>query len=230
MMSSTASHGQDGVYPRAVDAERRLSAHHGLGRERDADAGRGDHVEVVRAVAHRDRVAQVDSGGGRPLAQRDRLVRAVDDRSERAAREHAARDLEPVGPPQPDAEGVGQRAEDLGEAARDQPELPSAAPDLGEQLGRARREPDPAPDLVERAHGHAREGGHTIAQGGRKVDLAAHRALRHLRDLGPGAGVVGEELDHLVGDERGVDVGDDQAPAAVVVLDVRQRRCPSGPR
>ena len=51
-----------------------------------------------------------------------------------------------------------------------------------------------------------------------EVELAAHRRLGDLGDLGLAAGVRGEHLDHLALDQRGVDVHDDQphAPAQQV--------------
>src|SRR5690606_26637014 len=50
-------------------------------------------------------------------------------------------------------------------------------------------------------------------QAGGEVQLPAHRPLGHRGDLLPGAGVLGEQLDDLGRDERGVDVHDEQADA-----------------
>jgi hypothetical protein len=61
-------------------------------------------------------------------------------------------------------------------------------------------------------------------QGLREVELAAHRPLGDLRDLGAGARAVGEELDHLGGDERRVDVHHDEVPGAVDVGSGHVRR------
>ncbi len=44
----------------------------------------------------------------------------------------------------------------------------------------------------------------------REVELAGHRPLRDGGDLVPASGVLGQQLDHLVGDEGGVDVEDDE--------------------
>ena len=48
----------------------------------------------------------------------------------------------------------------------------------------------------------------------REVELAAHRRLGDRGDLVGPAGVLGEQLDDLVLDERGVDVHDDEPAAA----------------
>ena len=50
-------------------------------------------------------------------------------------------------------------------------------------------------------------------QAGREIDLAAHRGGRHFGHLGFASGVRGQQLDHLIADESGIHIHDDQAAA-----------------
>ena len=75
VVAGDAEQVQDRVEVR--DAERGVGGvpDRGLGVERDAQARRRDHVEVVGPVADRHGLAQRDPGPGREVAQRGRLAR-----------------------------------------------------------------------------------------------------------------------------------------------------------
>ena len=122
---------------------------HGLGVERHAEPSRGDHVQVVRAVAHRDRLGQRDPGLGGEPAQRVRLPRTVDDGAAQPPGQLARGDLELVGGHVVDAELGRQRLDHLDEAAADDAGLVAQAAQRPDQRARARGQPQPGPDLVQ---------------------------------------------------------------------------------
>jgi hypothetical protein len=113
-----------------------------------------------------------------------------------------------------DAERRGQGRDDLAEAARDEAHGPAGRVHGLDELAGARREGDPRAHLVEHTDVQAGQRGHALAQARGEVELAAHRPLGHRGHLLPRARVLGEQLDDLGRDERGVDVGD-QEPDAV---------------
>ena len=113
-----------------------------------------------------------------------------------------------------DVELGGQRRDDLDEPARDQRERePEAAQGAAEGPG-AGREAHGGADVVQHRGGQPGEAGDPFVQARGEVELAAHGPLGDGRDLGGPPGLGGEQLDHLVLDERRVDVHHDEAPAA----------------
>src|SRR5690606_16926339 len=68
----------------------------------------------------------------------------------------------------------------------------------------------PAAHRVEHRHGEPGEGRDAVAEALLEVELAVHRLEGDLGDAIARAGLVREELDHLVLDERGVDVEHDE--------------------
>ena len=79
-----------------VDARRRPPPDDRLGVEGDAQAGAGQHVEVVRAVADRDRLSHRDACLRGEALERRGLAGPVDDRADQLAGEPAVDDLEGV--------------------------------------------------------------------------------------------------------------------------------------
>ena len=81
------------------------------------------------------------------------------------------------------------------------------------ELGRALSGANLGQDLREDPLGDTGQRRHPLAQGGREVQLAAHRSGRDLGDQLVGSGALGDELDDLLLDEGGVHVHDQQAGA-----------------
>ena len=222
VVAGDAEQVQDGV--QVGDAQRGVGrvAHHGLGVERDAEPGGGDHVEVVGAVADRHRLGQRNPGVGGEPAQRLRLPGPVDHRAAQPPGQLPGRDLQLVGRHVADAELGGQRPDHLDEAAADDARLVAEAAQRPDQRARARGQPQFGPDLVEDPGLEPGEQRHPLAQRRGEVELAAHGGRGHLRHLLGAAGPGGQQVDHLVLDEGGVHVHHDQpqrAPVQPAALD-----------
>ena len=123
-------------------------------------------------------------------------------------------DLEPVGAGVVDAEVVGQLADDLDEAAADEPHGEAESLERAHQGASTRGQLNRLTHLVENGGGQTRQGLDAGAEGLLEVQLTRHGAGRHLGDLRFTAAVRREQLDDLLLDERRVDVEDDEAPAA----------------
>ena len=109
-----------------------------------------------------------------------------------------------------DTQLLGQRPDHLDEPARDQTDSETEILQRGDERPRAGGEPDRLPHLVEDRRGQPAQRGDPLVQRLAEIDLTAHGGgsdRSHLR-LPPGVG--GQQLDHLVADQRGVDVHHDQ--------------------
>ena len=132
---------QDRVQVGDVDRGVGGVADHRLGVERDAEAGRADHAEVVGAVADGDGLRQRHARRLREPAQRLGLAVPVDDRLDDPAGQPAVGDLEGVRGHVVDAELVRQRLDHRGEPAADDPALVAEALQRPDQRARPRGEP-----------------------------------------------------------------------------------------
>ena len=112
-----------------------------------------------------------------------------------------------------DAQPLGQRHHDLLETARDDPHPAAACVQRLNELGRPLSGAHLGQDLCEDPLGNPGQSRHPLAQGGREVQLTAHRSGRDLGDQLTGPGALGNELDDLLLDEGGVHVHDQQAGA-----------------
>ena len=65
---------------------------------------------------------------------------------------------------------------------------------------------DPRRRPVDRRHLEPGQSAYPLAERGLEVELTGHRRSGHRLHLGPAAGLVGQQLDHLVGDQGRVDV------------------------
>src|SRR5699024_4788860 len=175
-------------------------------------------VQVVRAVTDRHRARHRDLLLGREPAQPVLLRRPVHDRTGQPPGQPPAGDLQPVGPHPGDALCGGDRIDDLVEPAGDQRHRPVPLVQRGHQLGRPRAELDLRAHLVQHTDLEPGEGGHPFGQRGGEVQLATHRPLGDRRHLGTGPGPVGEQVDLLGGDERGVHVQHHQVAGRLLPL------------
>ena len=102
------------------------------------------------------------------------------------------------------------RIEHLVEPARDDTHLPAARVHRGDELPDPGREPHAGVGVTEDALGRAAQGRDALGEAFGEVELAAHRPLGHLGDLFAGPRGVGEELNDLVLDGRGIAVENDE--------------------
>ena len=126
----------------------------------------------------------------------------------------AVGDLEGVRGGEVQAQGLGQRVGDLGEAAADDAAAEAEPLQRADQRPRARREHQRLAHLVEHLDRQPRERGDPRAQRLGEVQLAVHRRGGDPGDLRGAAGAGGELVDHLAAHQRGVDVEHDQPLAA----------------
>ena len=120
-------------------------------------------------------------------------------------------DLQGVGRGEVQPEPLLQIVGDLGEAAGDDADLVAEPLQRTDQGAGARRQPHLGAHLVHHRRVEPRQQRHPRVQRLLEVQLAAHRRPPSpRRPSSSQPGVRGEELDHLVLDERRVDVHDDQ--------------------
>ena len=112
------------------------------------------------------------------------------------------------------AELLGDRLDDLDEAAGDDTHGEAEALEGAHQRAGAGGEAHGIPHLVEHRRRQARQRRHPGVQALREVELAAHRRLGDRGHLGCPASVLGQQLDDLVLDEGGVDVHHHEAATA----------------
>ena len=194
----------------------------GLGAEGHPQARRGDHPQVVGAVAHHHGPLQRHAVGARPLAQAAHLLLAVHDPPPHPAGEHAPLHLQAVGGHVVQAQAPRQGHHDLLEAAGDHPHAAAAGVQRPDELDGARRGAHLVQHLSEDRLRHPPQGGDTLAQRVGEVELAAHRPGGDGGHPLARAGALGDELDDLLLDERGVGVHDQQPGA-------QPRQGPGGP-
>src|SRR5690625_334123 len=136
---------------------------------------------------------------------------AVDDRAEHLTGEPALADLEAVGDHVIDPGARGQRVDHLVEAARDQGGDPPGRTGPRHQLERPVRGHQGLAHLLEHGFLETFEQRDPGPQRLREVELAAHRGSGDLLDPVAHAGMLGDQFDDLLGEERGIDIGDEQS-------------------
>ncbi len=188
----------------------------GLGVEGDAQARRRDHVEVIRPVADRHRLAQRNPGLGGEVAQRPGLAGPVDDGAGDLAGEPPADDLQRVGRRVVQAEIGGENVGELGEAAAHDSAPVAEPPQRADQSAGAGSKAQLGADVIENRGVEPGEQCDPLTQRGGEVQLAAHRGGGQLGDLRRAPGTHREQVDGLAVDQRGVDVHHDQAHGAPV--------------
>ena len=119
----------------------RRAPHGWLGVERDAEAGRGDHVQVVGTVADGDRLAEPDPGLRRELAQHPLFAGPVDRLPGDPAGKLAAGDLQRVRGRVVEAELGRQPVRDRREAAADHAAAVTQPLERPDQRARSRGQP-----------------------------------------------------------------------------------------
>ena len=200
------------------DADRGIGGvlHRGLRVEGDAQAGRRDHVEVIRAVADRHGLAQRSARLRREVAQREFLPGPVDDRAGHPPGQPAARDFQRVRSRVVNPEVSGEPVGELGETAAHDP-APVAEPlQRPDQRARSWCQPQLGPDRLDGRHVEPGKQRDPLPQRCREVQFPAHRRLGQRSDALPAAGPGGQQVDGLAPDQRRIDVHHDQPHRAPV--------------
>ena len=96
------------------------------------------------------------------------------------------------------------------EPTRDGRDRTTCGVDARNELRDAASDLHPRTNVIQRRHRHSAQRRDPLAQALGEVELTAHRTLGDRRHRLASAGVIGDELDHLVLDERRVDVEHDE--------------------
>ena len=188
----------------------RCRGHDRLGMIRHAEPGRLDHVEVVRAVTHGERRLEPDTLlGGEPFQCGEFRV-APEDRVGDITGQAAIGFEERVRVVFMESDQRGDAAGEEGEAARNQGAAGAGRAHRRDQLHGARHQLGFFPGPLHGFDWQALQHADALAQRAFEVEFAIHRALRDGGDAVLDAGLAGEFVQRLGGDDGAVHVGDQQ--------------------
>jgi len=181
-----------------------------LGSKSDADAGGSQHGQVVGAVADGDRLGRCEAELSCQSEQRFPLGLPGYDRRVDDAGDPTLFELEPIGDHAVEAELRCDRVGEDREPAGDERRCRSAAAHGRDQGARARSQPDPCGCVFEPAGLHSPEQGDAGFECRGEVDLAVHGASSDRRNLWAKPDGLGELIEHLVLDDRRLQIGDEK--------------------
>ena len=156
-------------------------------------------------------MGHVDTALNCPVQQLDELGLLGHNVCRQLARELAVYDLQAVGQAKIDARGSHDLVGDLVEAATHDADLPALAVRRAHKLQRTGGKCHALKGALEHALVQAGEQPHTLLERLLKVEFAAHGALGDLCHLLAHAGLLAQQVDDLLVDERGVDIHNDEA-------------------
>ena len=194
-----------------VDGKRGGFARLGLGAKRDARACGLNHGDVVGAVADCHGVCHIDATLNRPIQQLDELGLLGHNVGSQLTGELAVDDFQAVGQAKIDARSGHDLVGDLVETAAHHADLPALAVCRAHKLQRAGGKCHALKGALEHALVQAGEQPHALLERLLKVKLAAHGAFGDLCHLLAYAGLLAQQVDDLLVDERGVDIHNDEA-------------------
>ena len=179
---------------------------HGLRVKSDPQPSGGEHREIVRSVAHRDRLLQRDVLLCRDFLEVLRLALGVDDFAFDPACQNSVLDFEVVGADVVDAEFALEVFAEVGEAAGDDGGFVSERFEGGDQAFGAFRQVESLGDGAEARFGEALEHGDALDEGLVEIQFAAHRGFCEGGHFVVDIRLAGQFVDHLVLDERGIHI------------------------
>ena len=156
-------------------------------------------------------MGHVDTALNRPIQQLDELGLLGHDVCRQLTGELAVHDLQAVSEAKVDARGGHDLVGDLVKAAAYHADLPALAVCRAHKLQRAGGKRHALKGALEYALIQAGKQPHAFLERLLKVELAAHGALGDLRYLLAHAGLLAQQVDDLLVDERGVDIHNDEA-------------------
>jgi tRNA dimethylallyltransferase len=196
-----------------IDPPSRGGGHHGLGLKRDADAGRGEHRQIIGAVADCHRLFQQDIVFGCESEQGPAFGFAGHDRRPHGAGDPSRGDIEVVGDDMVEAEIGCYPFGEYREPAGNQRRHGAGGSHRRDQRPRAGCQPNSGGRVFEHRILHPSEQADPGFECGGKVDLAIHRAPGYFRDLRPQAEEIREFVEHFVLDNRRLHIRDEKALA-----------------
>ena len=179
-----------------------------LGSKSNADAGGGQHGQVVGAVADGYRLGRFEAELSRQSEKRFPLGIPGDDRRVDDAGDPILCELEPVGDHAVEAERRCDRFGEDREPAGDERRCSSAAAHGRDQRARPRSQPDPCCCIREPPDLHSSEEGDASFERGGEVDLAIHRPAGDLGNLLAEPKRFGELIEHLVLDNCRLEISE----------------------
>ena len=156
-------------------------------------------------------MGHIDTALNRPIQHLDELGFLGHNVCRQLTRELAVYDLQAVGQAKIDARSGHDLVSDLVEAAAYHADLPALAVRRAHELQRAGGKRHALKGALEHALIQAGKQPHALLERLLKVELAAHGALGDLCNLFSHAGLLAQQVDDLLVDERGVDIHNDEA-------------------
>ena len=156
-------------------------------------------------------MSHIDTALNRPVQQLDELGLFGHDVCRQLTGELAAHDLQAVSEAKVDARGGHDLIGDLVKAAAYHADFPALAVRRAHKLQRAGGKRHALKGALEHTFVQAGKQPHALLERLLKVQLAAHSALGDLRNLLAHAGLLAQQVDDLLVDERGVDIHNNEA-------------------
>jgi len=188
--------------------------HHGLGVKGDPETGGSQHRKVVGTIADGNRLRMRDAQLGCDSQQRFAFGVSGHDRRLHGAGDPSVREVEPVRDNVVEAQREGDRFCKNREPARDERRHGSCAPHRRDQGARPWCQSNPLRRVLQHPCIHSLEQRDASFERRDEVDLAIHRAAGDLSDLRANPEAFGELVEHLVFDDRRLEVGDEELFAA----------------
>ena len=188
--------------------------HHRLRVKGDPEACSGEHRQVVGTIADSDRLRRRYAQLGCETQERLAFGVAGHDRPPHGAGDPSSDKVEAVGDDAVEAECRRDRFRKNREPTRYECRRGSRAPHRCDERTRTGRQPNPRSCFLEYPCPDSLKQCDASFERGDEVDLAIHRAAGDFRDLRANPKAFGEFVEHLVLDDRRLEIGNEQAFAA----------------
>ena len=198
-----------------IDAPLRTHSDQRLGMKRHSHSGRGQHRQIVCAVADCHRLLQRNLVLGRESQQRPALGLAGDDRRLHGTGDAPCPQIEPIGDQVVETELGGNPFGKDGEPARNESGHGSVRSHSCDQFPCAGREPNAAGRFFEDVILDPLKQADARLEGSDKSDLTVHSATGDCRNLGPKPKKICQLVEHFVLDDGRFHIGDEKALAPI---------------
>jgi tRNA dimethylallyltransferase len=193
-----------------IETPARNLGNHGLWAECDPYASGRHHRQVVGTVTDGDCLRRRDPEFGCESQEGFALDIGGNNRVLNCTRDPPLNEVEPVGDHAVKTEARPNQFGEDREPPRHQRRRGTRAPHRCDQGPRTWRQPNPCSRLLERPYLHPLEQRDASFERGNKVDLAIHRATGNFRNLRPNPKAFSELVEHLVLNDRRLQVGDEE--------------------
>jgi tRNA dimethylallyltransferase len=197
-----------------IETPARNFGNHRLRAERDAYAGRRQHRQIVGPVSDGDCFHRRDAEFGRESQERFPFGLSGNDRLPDGPRYPIVHEVESVGDDAVETERRSNRFGEDREPARHERRRRTRAPHRLDQRPRAWRELNPRGRFLEHPSLRPRQQRDASLQRGDEVDLAIHRPAGNFSNLQPNPKVLGKLVEHLVLDDRRLQISYEKLLAA----------------